>query len=129
VDELCTALGIKLNFQGALSDFLKNLRYSGQCELNYVPRPDMMKKLGREEGPVQFKTHRELDDFVNAITTHFPTYFDLDDNGVDDWKLLKSFDRAFWLRKFKHDTEQYEPHNCPFKNPLDSGSILDWKSK
>jgi hypothetical protein len=130
VDELCKALDIKLNFQGALAEFLKHLRYSGVCELSYTPKPEVLKQIGREnETNVQFKSHRELDDFVNSVRDRMPTYFDLDEAGVDDWKLLKSFDRAFWLRKFKHGTEQYEPHNCPFKNPLESGSILDWKCK
>jgi hypothetical protein len=127
VDELCRALDIQLNFGGALGTFLGQLRKTGQCELSYTLTPDLQQKLGVTETSKQFKTHKELDDFVQMVIQKCPTYFEMDSVGKDDWVLLKSYDRAFWLRHFKNKkAEEFEPsHVCPFKNPTESGSIID----
>lgn len=138
IDELCKVLNIKLEFKGSLGNFVKNLRATGQCDITYTPAQIVCTKLNLANEVITFNTHRELDDFVTKVREKVPQYFELDPVGKDDWKLLKSFDRAFWLRKFKYmdqkkakaqDMDQWEPHECPFNNPLDSGSILDWKQK
>jgi len=128
VDELCKALDITLNFNGALGSFLQQLRKTGQCELGYQLSPDLQKSLGITESYKKFKTHKELDEFVTMVRDKLPTYFDMDPVGRDDWVLLKSYDRAFWLRHFKNKkAEEYAPlvPCCPFSNPTVSGSIID----
>lgn len=127
VDELCKALDISLNFNGALGNFLQQLRKTGQCELAYTLTPELQKNLGTQESVKQFKTHKELDEFVTMVREKMPTYFEMDPVGKDDNILLKSYDRAFWLRHFKNKkAEEYAPaHNCPFNNPTVSGSIID----
>jgi hypothetical protein len=61
-----------------------------------------------------FKTHRELDTYVNAlIDTANASGKEI---AADHWNLLKSFDRGFWMRH----TYTTDPHitkpsqHCPF---------------
>jgi hypothetical protein len=124
VDELCKVLEINLEFKGALGNFIQELRKTGQCELEYTLTPELQKILGVDYSRRRFKTHRELDDFVTMVRTKSPLYYDIDPVGKDDWILLKSFDRGFWLRHFKNlDAVEHQPHECPFSNPTVSGSL------
>ena len=76
-----------------------------------------------------FKSHKELDDFVNKL---YEKNHSFAKSYPDHHMLLKSFDRAFWLRHFKANSEdKYKPSGdeqkceCPFKNPLDTGSMRE----
>jgi hypothetical protein len=92
--------------------------------LRYTLTPELQKTIGVNYSCRQFDTHKELDDFVTMVRTMSPTYFDIDLVGKDDWVLLKSYDRAFWLRHFKCLEETaHQPHECPFMNPTISGSL------
>jgi hypothetical protein len=124
IDELCKALEIKLEFKGALGTFIEQLRKTGQCDLRYTLTEELQKQLGVDYNSRQFNTHKELDEFVTQVRMVNPTYFDIDPVGKDDWILLKSYDRAFWLRHFKDLTDgNHQPHECPFLNPTVSGSL------
>lgn len=133
VDELCKALGFDITKEkheaSSLGHFLKELRATGRCDLKFVVSkelhercPWIKEKYGKS---IKFNTHKELDDFVNEVnekTSH--NYFQYTKQGQDDNALLKSFDRAFWLRHF-HNTNDanFTPHNCPFNNPDTTGSF------
>lgn len=104
IDELCKALNITLKFSGALGSYINALRQYGSCDLTYKN--------------IDFKTHKELDEFVCKELKKNPKFIT-----TDDWTLLKSFDRAFWLRYFKDKNNQTAPCNCPFGNPTESQSL------
>lgn len=75
-----------------------------------------MKYKGRD-----FKTHQELDEYVLDLLKKDPKF---PQNHSNDYALLKSFDRAFWLRYYKDKNEISTPHDqCPFGNPHDSQSL------
>jgi hypothetical protein len=124
IDELCEVLDIQLDFKGALGQFLQTLRKTGQCEPTYSIQPSMQNLLGLPFATCKFESHRDLDNFVNLVRSKMPTYFEMDPIGQDDWHLLKSFDRAYWLRRAKESKNpDYAPHECPFNDPELSGSL------
>jgi hypothetical protein len=94
-------------FQGALGRFLKTVRQQGNSEMEFIPDetfcdkfPKIMKTYERS---IIFKTHEELDVFVNAL---LEVQVDFEVNHKSEWLLLKSFDRAFWLREYKFRDDQ-----------------------
>ncbi|KAL9644818.1 hypothetical protein ABK040_009276 [Willaertia magna] len=128
VDELCRVLGIELKFKGALGEYCEKLRSNGSCKLNYYICKELKEKCGFEQDVIQFETHAQLDQFVKEILEKHSIYFDMSKSGQDDWLLLKSFDRAFWLRHFKtkkHDDFKPCESGCPFGDPSQSGSIIE----
>jgi hypothetical protein len=122
VDDICKALGIKLNFEGPLGEYLNNLRTKGECELDFPITPEMRVNLSIKESKKRFQTHHDLDEFVKELITKEPMF---QDNYPMEWMLLKSFDRAFWLRHFKHaDDPNFLPDSdCPFKDPTMTASF------
>jgi hypothetical protein len=119
VDELCEKLGIPVKFQGPLGEYLQNLREKGECSLTFPMNDDMRSELGIRETECFFHTHADLDKFVLDLQNKDPQF---EMNYHPEWNLLKSFDRAFWLRHFKHeDNAKFTPeHNCPFGDPTQS---------
>lgn len=124
IDELCGELGIKLmEFKGPLGKYLSQLREKGRCEIAFPVSDDMREKLKIRDELVKFQTHQEIDQFIKDIQEVDPQF---EDNYPLDWLLLKSFDRAFWLRHFKHPNDKkYTPHSkkCPFKDPTQTASF------
>ncbi len=102
VDELCNVLEIDINFKGALGKFLDQLRTKGVCEMSYPLSEHLQSVLETNESSMNFATHHDLDDFVRQVRMKDPSYFECDAIGQDDWILLKSYDRAFWLRHLKN---------------------------
>jgi hypothetical protein len=121
VDDLCIKLGIPIKFEGPLGDYLQNLREKGECDLSFPISEEMRDQLGIRETKCHFNTHSELDKFVLELQNKDPQF---EMNYYPEWNLLKSFDRAFWLRHFKHeDNDKFTPeHNCPFGDPTQSTS-------
>jgi hypothetical protein len=101
IDELTLALGVNLkkHFTGPLGDYLNQLRNEGQCEIAFPLSKDMMETFQIQDSKVLFKTHKELDDFVNGIVEKDPEF---EENYQEHWALLKSFDRfSFPFLKIK----------------------------
>lgn len=88
---------------GALGIFLKNLRDKGQAEMVFEMDEEFRKKFKIEEKKKVFSTHSELDLFVKDLLV---TCVDFEMMYSSDWMLLKSFDRAFWLRHYKSLDEE-----------------------
>ncbi len=132
VDEVCEALGIELNFGGALQNYIKQCRTFGTCEIKYIIPDEVRTALDLKDKEIEFKTHAQLDDFVRSVAGKLPDFFPAN---PDDWMLLKSFDRAFWLRVFRFPTKvEYAPHechhetystSCPFGHPRATNSIVN----
>lgn len=111
-----------------VAGFLNKLRSKGSCTIKYpVPR-EIGEKLNIKEKKIRFATHVQLDEFVKKVVEHFPLF---KEEYKDDYYLLKSFDRAFWLRHFKSDLHvDCKPalEGCPFDNPQSSSFLKDWFS-
>ncbi|KAL0487622.1 gas vesicle protein GvpJ [Acrasis kona] len=83
--------------------------------------------LYKSKSKITFKTHEQLDRFVCYLQSIEPQFKYLYKH---EYYLLKSFDRAYWMRYIKDSSNStYEPHMqddveiCPFSDPQGS-SIL-----
>jgi hypothetical protein len=133
VEELLDSLGVDLKkiYKGATGNYLKKMRSKGECKLRYkIPKEIYEKlKLKKNEEKITFLTHKELDDFVIKLIEVEPKF---QEDYVDDYNLLKSFDRAFWLRHFKlpeennflYSTDKFDKCICPFDDPTQTRFFL-----
>jgi hypothetical protein len=82
-------------------------------------------------GDKEFRSHKELDNYVNELLKIEPSFCEL---YPEEWNLLKSFDRGFWLLDYERLTtlnkmeildeqEENEKHCCPFQAPQVTGSF------
>lgn len=92
------AIGVdfEAKLRGATKNYIERLKNYGVCDMT-LDLTDKLKPLFNNAKSITFKTHAELDKFYNTISDALPTYFS--DERNNDEVLLKSFDRAFWLRK------------------------------
>lgn len=132
------------------ANFLNEMKSRGKCEMEFHPDAEFVKKFGLPKDRYSFQTHKQLDEFMYNLMLKCPT-FNLDYE--NERTLLKSFDRAFWLRHFKKpDLEQFRPgfvdtktnvscivivfqlttsflvektfiHRCPFEDPRETGTM------
>jgi len=138
IEDVLDSLGIssKLSYTGALGNFIKNIREKGSSDWNYSLPEELIQKchFKNDVKNINFKTHEELDNFVLQIL-EYEKQFNIDTKYAEDFALLKSVDRAFWLRYFKKnekiykhkcekESEKEEFCLCPFGDPRDSKSIL-----
>lgn len=87
----------------------------------------------------EFTTHTQLDDFASTLKEMCK---DVEKIYFEEWALLKSFDRGFWLKFYGEDSkklslqsgtriEHFSPSkkeskhkfNCPFGDPKLTGSF------
>ncbi|KAL0476247.1 hypothetical protein AKO1_004217 [Acrasis kona] len=119
VDEICNVLDIPIKFEGPLGEYLNAIRERGECDLEFPISTEMREQLEIRDKKRRFETHQELDEFVCMLIDKDPQF---ENNFPAEWMLLKSFDRAFWLRHFKVKTDdKFTPGcdagECPFKDP------------
>jgi hypothetical protein len=130
VDYILAKLGLSINYEGAMGDFLRKMQTFGTCAIEFSPTEAFRSKFKLSQAKYQFSTHSQLDQFVQQLL-----FYDdqLSINHSSEWQLLKSFDRAFWLRHFKNKlASQFAPWqrfssskcDCPFKDPLETKSYL-----
>ncbi|KAL9641458.1 hypothetical protein ABK040_013383 [Willaertia magna] len=139
VDCVLDAIGVskdKLS-EGPLGEFLKDMREHGLCELVFKMSDSFRHKFNISEKSKKFTTHLELDTFVQEL---MDIDNDFQKNHGPEYNLLKSFDRAFWLKHLKftenpdfspitkeeRDDEDQIVHvpNCPFKDPRETYSLF-----
>jgi hypothetical protein len=125
VDDILNSIGVDTNqkYKGSLGNYLKKLRTKGEVETEYEIPNDIREKCGFSESLVKFDTHKQLDEFVEEILKFYPDFFQ-NSKLSEDVALLKGFDRAFWL---KHYQNQYDNYSkcltkkgecaCPFNDP------------
>jgi hypothetical protein len=132
VDDLLYALGVNPNFNGALANFISNMRDKGKCAIEFTPDKAFKTKFGLKKTTYDFATHSELDEFVDTLILTDSLF---KANHPSEFALLKSFDRAFWLRHFKSpEDKKLQPLRkevrghymdlCPFGNPRDTKSMF-----
>lgn len=125
VDDVLKEFGVDMKkFKGPFGEYLKRMRMFGQCEIEFPISSELREKAElREAGRKQFGSHKEIDEFVQMIVDKFPTF---EREHEDEWALLKSFDRAFWLRHWKDKTDaRFIPieAGCPFQDPEQTTSL------
>lgn len=154
VMEVANRLGFDLKFNGYMSKFIQKMRDEGKCELGFEPTKEFCSKFNLKPDNknyfYRFQTHQQLDRFVNQLVA---ADMQFRFNYRDEWAILKSFDRAFWLRhiKYKERAKQanaaatsrdemipendptFEPlwkdickkdHDCPFDDPITTNSFV-----
>ncbi len=86
----------------------------------------------RKKKRIKFRTHAELDQFMHYLLKVEPEF---QFRYKYEYYLLKSFDRAFWMRalssnfengKFVPCVDSYGVNDCPFGDPRDA-SLLELK--
>eukprot|EP00817_Percolomonadidae_sp_ATCC50343_P006001 CAMPEP_0117430182 /NCGR_PEP_ID=MMETSP0758-20121206/9702_1 /TAXON_ID=63605 /ORGANISM="Percolomonas cosmopolitus, Strain AE-1 (ATCC 50343)" /LENGTH=368 /DNA_ID=CAMNT_0005217907 /DNA_START=365 /DNA_END=1468 /DNA_ORIENTATION=+ len=131
VDIMCKALGIDISQQfpkdTAIGSFFEALRQKGSCNLAFKMSPkladlskDFIHNYKVNKNRIAFDTHNDIDSFVYQVNKADPEYFSKNEVGQQDHFLLKSFDRAFWLRHYKNpDEKRWAPHvdGCAFMDP------------
>ena len=81
-----------------MAHYLNKLRTKGLCKIRWNVPADLREKVGIKEDKISFTTHKQLDSMVCKILSKIPNF---QEKFEEDYMLLKSFDRAFWLRSFK----------------------------
>jgi len=122
--ELLKELNLENALCGRIPAFLNSL-----CELDPI-KLSFHHQMENGEEKI-FNTHTELDQFVHSLGRKLI-------EGSDDWKILKAYNRVFWLRHYavsiKEYTNQTEknqllvkytcPQNCcPFGDPSNPTSL------
>lgn len=136
VDDCLAALGVKLNFEGALKNFITRLKKTGNSKLQFEMTrefiekfklvdlyPSLRRALENQEnakdqsgeaaedevpaGALVFQTHKDLDRFVWYLMQQD---FEFQNHYPCEYQLLKSFDRAFWVKALTYpNMEQFHP--------------------
>lgn len=104
-----------------MAKYLQNLRKKGICKMVYKIPTQVREFIGIKDKEVGFKTHEELDTFVHNLVAKEPLFAE---KYPEDWMLLKSWDRAFWLRHYKDkDNKNYLAKDCAFGDPQNTLSF------
>jgi hypothetical protein len=100
VFSLIEHLGINVKFSGALEKFLTNMREKGLCDMVIELDKNFQSDFGLKilDNKVTFTTHTELDKFVKSLIENENINFL--EKYPNEYSLLKSFDRAFWMRQY-----------------------------
>jgi hypothetical protein len=94
VESVLHQLGMSFKPSGSLHHFIERIKQTGSSKLVFPAHKSFKEKFDLEQDDYIFNTHIELDQFVhklNSIDLEFEFHH------KDEYKLLKSFDRAFWL--------------------------------
>eukprot|EP01080_Neovahlkampfia_damariscottae_P009448 gene9448-1654_t len=102
VDEMLKELGIELKFDGAMAKFINTLKKNGSSKLIYHLSDDIKYLIESSKSEIEFQTHQELDNFIVKLLEIEPTFAK---EYKHDFNLLKSFDRALWLKFLKSQDE------------------------
>lgn len=113
------------------------MRTKGECDVKFKLDHDIQELVGIKENKIQFKTHQEIDKFMIKLDAACVQKFGkaYSEKCPSDFALLKSIDRAFWLRYYREkNNEEYCPCKdgqkliCPFGDPINTKTFAgqDW---
>eukprot|EP01080_Neovahlkampfia_damariscottae_P002282 gene2282-2455_t len=109
VEIVLGGLNLKFETSGVLEQFLTDIKKNGNSKLRFPINSEMQNEFNLENDSIQFKTHSQLDEFYHSLLKTNPNFHNKYQN---EYKLLKSFDRAFWLRNFKTTKEIMKHKNA-----------------
>lgn len=116
VEAIMSKLGVSPDWKGtALGDYFDSMKRNGTCKMEINVTRDFREsmkiphgKFGMQNNTIVFETHRQLDEFVRHCTKMVPTFGQR--QFLPEYRLLKGFDRAFWLRHYrKTNDERFKP--------------------
>lgn len=127
-------MNISLPFteDSAIKKYLNTMLTQGHHDMVYEPCKPLRDKLQLEE-KYKFGTHQELDLFCkNLIRDSMKQHVLFHLDYAHEWMLLKSFDRALWMKHYaKKTAQEYVPLftsnnacDCPFKDPSTTQSLI-----
>ena len=101
--------------------------------MTFFPNSEAIAKFSLSKSSFTFTCHEELDEFVIGLENVDPRF---QMNHSQEWILLKSFDRAFWLRYLRSPTfAKYRPKrenvrggerlSCPFGDPTLTSFVVN----
>ncbi|EFC37592.1 predicted protein [Naegleria gruberi] len=116
VDAVLETIGINKSniYKGAMGSYFERLKKKGKGNMKFVLEEEFKKRFNipTTQKSVKFKTHCELDQFVLQLLDIDPL---ADKNYPNEFKLLKSFDRAFWLRHLSGKKSMADPRWQPYR--------------
>ena len=150
--EMFEELGIKCDFNGPIKEFINRIGRSGVGDMIFSPSEEFILKFKLNSYQeyrkwkisdtcyhIAFETHEELDNFCYECIKKSKGIMGLMDDFRDEYLLLKSFDRAFWMRYLKDSANQKNkpssinkrrsfgnilPTGCPFSDPRSTKSFV-----
>jgi hypothetical protein len=124
VDGVLGSIGIKnvlSSIPKPFQEYLRRVRLHGHGIMEFHMSIHFRNIFNIIEDHIVFRTHQELDDFVNRCIRLDCTFLS---NYKSEAILLKAFDRAFWLKHKKQPCKKTETISCPFHSPDLSCSIM-----
>lgn len=97
IDLFFETFHITPDFGRAIERYLNRLRRKGTANMTFEYDEDFQQTFKLETRKQKFKTHEQIDTFLWNLEAIDP---DLEYNWPDEYKLLKAFDRAMWIRMF-----------------------------
>jgi hypothetical protein len=94
---------------------MKKIKQTGKLRLDFIVKKEFQKKFKLEKSSYTFQSHLELDEFVMRLLEIDDSF---DFNYPEHWELLKGFDRAFWMRHKKCESEKKELEEKAMKYTL-----------
>ena len=104
IESMLHALNMNIEYTGAVGDFLQNMKKKGSSKLIFPVNQQMKYDFFIRDDEIEFTSHVQLDKFVNSIEEK---ELDFETTYPNEYLLLKSFDRAFWL-KHQRTVEDYK---------------------
>jgi hypothetical protein len=147
VDAILARLDINLKFPSSLEEYIQKMRINGSGDLIFECSNNELIQKALIRKRTKFDTHDQLDKFVLHLlqSCGFVRLDEFANKYPGETALLKSFDRAFWLRHLR-DTDRlkktsswkmdskYIPsrnelgdHCCPFDDPRKTCSLMGSK--
>lgn len=135
IDDVLQYLGLSETvnkFPKPLNNYLKQLRMHGEARMEFDMTKDFRNAFNLQEKKIVFKSHAQLDSFYAKLIEISP---DFQYEYKYEYYMLKSFDRAFWMRsKSREEIKKCDPLiingevKCPFGDPTLT-SILQFRIK
>eukprot|EP01080_Neovahlkampfia_damariscottae_P010213 gene10213-2633_t len=104
IESILHALNMNIEYTGVIGDFLQNMKRHGSSKLIFPINQQMKFDFCLREDEIEFTSHSQLDKFVHSIEEKSTVLFE--ETYPNEYLLLKSFDRAFWL-KHQKSVEDY----------------------
>eukprot|EP01080_Neovahlkampfia_damariscottae_P008430 gene8430-255_t len=124
VEALLKSINVEYKLPFSIGLFLDRIKREGSTELIFEYSKKFQRTFNLPNDSIKFNTHTQLDEFLkqlNELDSEF------EDHWSDEFNLLKSFDRAFWMKYISFELEADRLEKMKFEakgNDLKIKSIL-----
>lgn len=124
VMDVLRALNISFTPSGPIQAYLKEMKKKGSCKMKFSMTDENFRNhFARKENSITFESHEQLDLFVEACLKIEPkfgkTMF------LQEYQLLKAFDRALWMRHLEHISQKMEHKQSSYQPLKRQETIID----